>query len=118
MKRFVSLQCFAALLVAAIVGFSHDVSADEDLPFKGLANAVVTGAAPEGNGVRLTLTGTGLATHLGQFAREESVLIVDGVEYVLQEGQCVAWPSSHPHTMRNASDAPAIVVGFATEIVH
>jgi hypothetical protein len=28
------------------------------------------------------------------------------------------WPSSHPHTMRNASDAPAIVVGFATEIVH
>ena len=61
-------------------------------------------------------------THAGidvaYVAQGELVLIVDGVEYVLQEGQCVAWPSSHPHTMRNASDAPAIVVGFATEIVH
>jgi transcriptional regulator with XRE-family HTH domain len=61
-------------------------------------------------------------THAGidvaYVAQGELVLVVDGVEYVLQEGQCVVWPSSHPHTMRNTSDAPAIVVGFATEIVH
>ncbi len=61
-------------------------------------------------------------THAGidvaYVAQGELTLVVDGVEYVLREGQCVVWPSSHPHTMRNESDAPAIVVGFATEIVH
>jgi transcriptional regulator with XRE-family HTH domain len=61
-------------------------------------------------------------THAGidvaYVAQGELVLVVDGVEYVLHEGQCVVWPSSHPHTMRNASDAHAIVVGFTTEIVH
>jgi transcriptional regulator with XRE-family HTH domain len=61
-------------------------------------------------------------THAGidvaYVAQGELVLVVDGAEYTLAEGQCVVWPSSHPHTMRNESDAPAIVVGFATEIVH
>lgn len=61
-------------------------------------------------------------THAGidvaYVAQGELVLVVDGVEYELREGQCVVWPSSHPHTMRNDSNAPAIVVGFATEIVH
>jgi transcriptional regulator with XRE-family HTH domain len=61
-------------------------------------------------------------THAGidvaYVAQGELVLVVDGIEYQLREGQCVVWPSSHPHTMRNESDAPAIVVGFATEIVH
>ncbi len=61
-------------------------------------------------------------THAGidvaYVAQGELVLVVDEVEYEVGEGQCVVWPSSHPHTMRNASDAPAIVVGFATEIVH
>ena len=61
-------------------------------------------------------------THAGidvaYVAQGRLVLLVDGVEYELVEGQCVVWPSSHPHTMRNTSDEPAIVVGFATEIVH
>jgi transcriptional regulator with XRE-family HTH domain len=61
-------------------------------------------------------------THAGidvaYVAQGRLVLLVDGVEYELAEGQCVVWPSSHPHTMRNTSDEPAIVVGFATEIVH
>lgn len=61
-------------------------------------------------------------THAGvdvaYVAQGELVLLVDGVEYTLREGECVVWPSSHPHTMRNDSDAPAVVVGFATEIVH
>jgi len=48
----------------------------------------------------------------------ELLLVVDGVDYLLTERECVVWPSSHPHTMRNVSDAPAVVVGFATEIVH
>lgn len=61
-------------------------------------------------------------THAGidvaYVAQGELVLEVAGIGYPLREGQCVVWPSSHPHTMRNESDAPAIVVGFATEIVH
>jgi transcriptional regulator with XRE-family HTH domain len=61
-------------------------------------------------------------THAGidvaYVAQGRLLLVVDDVEYELVEGQCVVWPSSHPHTMRNASDEPAIVVGFATEIVH
>jgi transcriptional regulator with XRE-family HTH domain len=61
-------------------------------------------------------------THAGidvaYVAQGELSLVVDDVEYELRTGDCVVWPSSHPHTMRNRSDAPAIVVGFATEIVH
>ena len=61
-------------------------------------------------------------THAGidvaYVAQGELSLVVDGVAYRLEEGQCVVWPSSHPHTMRNDSDARAIAVGFATEIVH
>jgi mannose-6-phosphate isomerase-like protein (cupin superfamily) len=61
-------------------------------------------------------------THAGidvaYVAQGELVLVVDGREYALPEGRCVVWPSSHPHTMRNDGDEPAIVVGFATEIVH
>ncbi len=61
-------------------------------------------------------------THAGidvaYMARGELVLVVDGVDYTLHEGCCVVWPSSHPHTMRNDSDTPAIAVGFATETVH
>lgn len=61
-------------------------------------------------------------THAGidvaYVAQGELVLVVDGTEYSVREGECVAWASSHPHTMRNASDRPTTVVGFATEIVH
>ena len=61
-------------------------------------------------------------THAGidvaYMAQGEVVLVVGGRETVLREGQCVVWPSSHAHTMRNDRDEPAIVVGFATEIAH
>jgi transcriptional regulator with XRE-family HTH domain len=61
-------------------------------------------------------------THAGidvaYMAQGEIVLVVDGRETIVRCGECVVWPSSHPHTMRNDGDEPAIVVGFATEIVH
>lgn len=61
-------------------------------------------------------------THAGidvaYMAQGSLVLVVDGHEYPLEEGTCVVWPSSHPHTMRNEGDTPAIVVGFTTETVH
>jgi transcriptional regulator with XRE-family HTH domain len=61
-------------------------------------------------------------THAGidvaYMAQGEIVLVVARREYVVRQGQCVVWPSSHPHTMRNDADEAAIVVGFTTEIVH
>jgi len=61
-------------------------------------------------------------THAGidvaYMAQGELVLVVDGVDHLLAEGSCVVWPSSHPHTMRNDSDMPAIAVGFTTETVY
>lgn len=61
-------------------------------------------------------------THAGidvaYMVQGEVVLVVDGVDHVLREGTCVVWPSSHPHTMRNDGDTPAIAVGFTTETVY
>lgn len=61
-------------------------------------------------------------THAGidvaYMAQGELILVVDGNDYVLEEGSCVVWPSSHPHSMRNDSDAVAVAVGFTTETVH
>ena len=76
MNRFFSLRPTTAALVAvAILGFTHDVSGDEYVPFKGVADAVVTGSEPGADGLHLTLAGTGQATHLGRFTREEDVVI-------------------------------------------
>jgi transcriptional regulator with XRE-family HTH domain len=51
-------------------------------------------------------------------AEGELVLVVGGVDYPLREGQCVVWPSSHEHTMRNDSDRRATAIGFTTETVY
>jgi transcriptional regulator with XRE-family HTH domain len=51
-------------------------------------------------------------------AEGELVLVVGGVDYPLREGQCVVWPSSHEHTMRNDSDRRATAIGFMTEAVY
>jgi transcriptional regulator with XRE-family HTH domain len=63
-----------------------------------------------------------VVTHAGidvmYIAEGELVLVVAGEDYVLSQGQCVVWPSSHPHTMRNDSTAPAVAVGFTTETVY
>ncbi len=48
----------------------------------------------------------------------EVVLVVDGVDYPLRQGDCAVWPSSHPHTVRNDSDRPARAIGLATETVY
>jgi transcriptional regulator with XRE-family HTH domain len=51
-------------------------------------------------------------------AQGELVLVVDGEDYPLGNGECVVWPSSQPHTMRNDSDGRAVAVGFTTETVY
>ena len=46
------------------------------------------------------------------------VLVVDGVDYPLREGECAVWPSSHAHTVRNDADQSARAIGFTTETVY
>lgn len=63
-----------------------------------------------------------VVTHAGigvmYITKGELVLVVEGEDYVLHEGECVVWPSSHPHTMRNDSAGCAVAVGFTTETVY
>ncbi len=76
MTRFCSLRRMAPALVAlAILGLTFPTAAGEAVPFKGLANEVVTSAEMVGDELHLTTSATGLATHLGLFTWKESVVI-------------------------------------------
>jgi transcriptional regulator with XRE-family HTH domain len=61
-------------------------------------------------------------THAGldvcYVAEGKLVLELDGSEYPLREGECLTWPGSYPHRLRNDSDSPARVVAVTTEIVY
>jgi transcriptional regulator with XRE-family HTH domain len=46
------------------------------------------------------------------------VLVFDGVDYALAESDCVVWPASHPHSIRNDADGLARIVGFTSETVY
>jgi transcriptional regulator with XRE-family HTH domain len=48
----------------------------------------------------------------------EVVLRLDDTDYPLGAGECVVWPSSHEHAIRNDSDAPARAIGLVTETVY
>ena len=51
-------------------------------------------------------------------AERQLVLVVDDIDYPLNEGDCAVWPSSHAHTVRNDSNRPARAIGLATETVY
>ena len=61
-------------------------------------------------------------THAGldvmYVAEGDLVLVVDGVDYPLREGECAVWPSSQAHTVRNDADEPARAIGFTTATVY
>jgi hypothetical protein len=59
----------------ALLALAVPVSADQDVPFKGVADAVVVAAEPADDGLHLTLSATGEATQLGEFTREESLVV-------------------------------------------
>jgi len=64
-----------ALVALAILGLVLPASAGDEVPFKGLANAVVIDVEPAEDGLHLTASATGLATHLGLFTRDERVVL-------------------------------------------
>jgi len=80
MNRFSSFCRTAVAIVALVIlGATFPALAGDEVPFKGLANVVITGVEPVGDDLHLTVDGTGQATHLGQFTRhEEVVLHADG----------------------------------------
>lgn len=63
--------------VVAAADLIGDTVANKDTttPFKGTADAVVTAAQPEADGLHLTLTESGQATHLGAFTRVENLVV-------------------------------------------
>ena len=76
MNRYFSIRHVSATLAAlTILTFNCLALAGDDRPLKGHADAVVTSAVPEADGLHLTLSATGNATHLGKFTREENVVI-------------------------------------------
>jgi hypothetical protein len=67
------------LLAALTVAFAPQwASAAGELPFKGSAAGAVVSASPGPTGVLLTVLADGQATHLGQFSREEMLLLDPG----------------------------------------
>ena len=61
-------------------------------------------------------------THAGLdilYVLEGSVVLrLDGTDYPMTAGECVVWPSSHEHAIRNDSDEPARAIGLVTETVY
>jgi len=76
MNRFSSMRRMATLLLAlGAVGLAFPARADAPVPFKGLGNVVITGVEPAEDGLHLTISGSGLATHLGNYTREENIVL-------------------------------------------
>lgn len=72
------LTILLALVPLGAPGSTPQAAAGEGVPLKGRASAVITAAQPEPPGVRLQVSSTGQATHLGRFSREESLLLTGG----------------------------------------
>lgn len=65
----------AAFAAFALLALVRCASADHSVPFKGSADAVVTSVEVHDDGLHLTTSGSGQATHLGRYTREESIVI-------------------------------------------
>jgi hypothetical protein len=65
----------AAVVVVAILALVRPAAADATLPFRGAAQGTVTGIEPVEGGLHLTASATGQATYLGNFARQESIVL-------------------------------------------
>lgn len=63
------------LAVCATFGVSSVASADRAVPFHGRATGAITAVTPGTLGVSLEVAATGTATRLGQFTRQEVLLL-------------------------------------------
>ena len=63
------------LLLAAAMLSAYPAWAGDQVPFQGKAEGAITGVSPVPAGIILTVHANGNATHLGQFSREEVLLL-------------------------------------------
>jgi hypothetical protein len=66
---FVSLLAICALTMSVFPALLAPT------PFNGSGNGQIVTFVPTANGVEITATGTGVATHLGRFVRNEEILL-------------------------------------------
>src|SRR5438046_2964285 len=67
------------VVFTAVLGLALPASAGNQVPFRGGAEVVITGAASGSDGLHATAAGEGNATHLGRFTFDEhAVLHEDG----------------------------------------
>jgi hypothetical protein len=64
------------MVFTAILGLALPASADDHpVPFRGLAVLVINSSVPAPDGLHLTVTGEGNATHLGRFTHAENAVV-------------------------------------------
>ena len=74
MKKLIGKIMFGFALIA-LLSATPIAARAANVPFKGSANAEITGVLPGPTGVQMTAVGEGNATHLGKFYREEQILL-------------------------------------------
>src|SRR5687768_17915499 len=75
-KKWTRRGACLATAIAAVTGVGINAYASEAVPFKGRAAAAITNAVPAQDGIHLTVSATGQATHLGHFTRTENLTLV------------------------------------------
>src|SRR5262245_40218493 len=65
------VRVFTAILGLALPGTADD----HPVPFRGLAVLVINSSVPAPDGLHLTVTGEGNATHLGRFTEDENAVV-------------------------------------------
>jgi hypothetical protein len=71
------LAAILATVISAALGFSVPASAGDGVPFRGYADAVITGAEVVGTDLHLSAVAAGKATHIGNYTRTESLILHD-----------------------------------------
>lgn len=77
-----SILLSSVLAVCTIFGLASVASAQHAVPFQGRATGAITGVTPGTLGLVIEVSAAGTATHLGQFTRQE-VLLLDPSTNVL-----------------------------------
>ena len=66
------IQGVLAMVLLSIIGQAATL---KDVPMRGNGSGVITGSTPGPTGIAITAVGSGEATHLGKFTREEEILL-------------------------------------------
>jgi hypothetical protein len=78
-KTGLRLRCAGLLLaIVSLAAALSSASAGIQVPFTGTAEGAIASAVPGPGGVALTVLATGSATQLGEFSREETLLLDPG----------------------------------------